>query len=53
MPKFGIIGYQQLRENLRIPFIRLSDHFLAGHGLQYKPEHADFRGAVFDIKTHP
>ena len=23
------------------------------HGLNYKPEHADFRGVVFEIKTQP
>lgn len=53
MAQFGIIGYMQLRENMRIPFVRLSENFLAGHGLQYKPEHADFRGAVFEIKQLP
>jgi hypothetical protein len=23
------------------------------HGLSYKPEHSDFRGVTFDVKTQP
>lgn len=38
---------------MRIPHIKLSDNFLGTHGLQYKPEHADFRGVKSDIKTQP
>jgi hypothetical protein len=53
IPQFGIVGYQQLRDNLRIPFARLSDNFLQAHGLAYKPETVDFRGVVFEIKTQP
>jgi hypothetical protein len=42
-----------LRDNLRIPFVRLSDNFLQAHGLAYKPEMVDFRGVNFEVKTQP
>ena len=50
---FGIIGYEELRDNMRIPFIKLSENFLGSHGLEYKPEMADFRRVKTDIKTQP
>jgi hypothetical protein len=50
---FGIIGYQQLRDTMRIPFIKLSENFLGSHQLQYKPEMFDTRGVVSEIMTKP
>lgn len=39
---FGIIGFQPLRENKKIVYIKLSDQFLDMHGLEYGPSMAEF-----------
>ena len=51
--QFGHIGYQQVRDNMRILYIKLSDNFLQNHQLQYKPEMADFRGVVLEPVAKP
>jgi hypothetical protein len=40
MPGFGIVGFQQVRESIRILYVRLSDHFMSNFDLSYKPEMA-------------
>ena len=42
MANFGTIGYQKIRENVRILYVRLSDNYMNNHGLQYKPEMLEF-----------
>ena len=44
MPNFGIIGFQPLRENKKIVYIKLSDQFLDVNGLEYSPSMAEFEG---------
>lgn len=51
--QFGHIGYQQVRDNMRILYVKLSDHFLLTHKLQYKPEMADFGGVQLTPVTRP
>jgi hypothetical protein len=51
--QFGHIGYQQVRDNMRILYIKLSDNFLQNHRLQYKPEMADFRDVILAPVTKP
>ena len=41
MTGFGTIGYQQVRENVRILYVRLSETFQGQHYLVYKAEMAD------------
>ena len=41
-PNFGTIGFQPLRENKKIVYIRLSDAFLDMNGLEYNPQMAEF-----------
>jgi hypothetical protein len=53
MPEFGIIGYQQLRENMRILYVRLSENFLNNFGLRYKPEMADFERDAKNVSFEP
>lgn len=53
MPEFGIIGYQQLRENMRILYVRLSENFLNNFSLQYKPEMADFERDAKNVSFEP
>lgn len=38
---------------MRILYIKLSDNFLQNHGLQYKPEMADFRDVFLTPVTKP
>jgi len=51
--QFGVIGYQQVRENIRILYAKLSDNFLGTHHLAYKPEMADFESAANNVVTEP
>ena len=53
MVNFGIIGYQQVRENVRILYIKLSESFLANHHLIYKPEMAEFEREANNVITEP
>lgn len=53
MQGFGIIGYQQVRENVRILYIKLSENFLANHHLAYKPEMAEFEREANNVVTEP
>lgn len=36
MGTFGTIGYSPVRDNLKVIYLKLSDHFLAGNNLAYK-----------------
>lgn len=42
MPTFGTVGFQQLRENKKIVYIKLSEAFLDMNGLEYNPNMAEF-----------
>jgi hypothetical protein len=53
IPEFATIGYQQLRENMRILYVRLSDNFLNNFSLQYKPEMADFERENKNVSMEP
>jgi hypothetical protein len=53
MPEFGIIGYQQLHENIRILYVRLSLNFLNNFGLRYKPEMAEFERNARNVSFEP
>jgi hypothetical protein len=53
MPQFGIIGFQQVRENSRILYVRLSDYFMGNFKLAYKPEMAEFENEVQNIVLEP
>ena len=39
---FGVVGFQPLRENKKIVYIKLSDIFLDMHQLEYSPSMAEF-----------
>jgi hypothetical protein len=51
MPQLGVIGYQQVRENIRILYIKLSENFLASHNIAYKPEMAEFEREANNVVT--
>ena len=51
--QFGLIGYQQIRDNIRILYVRLGDHFMANHQLDYKPEMAEFEREAKNIALEP
>jgi hypothetical protein len=53
MPGFGIIGYQQIRDNMRILYVKLSDTFLGQHQLMYKPEMAEFEREAKNLVMEP
>jgi hypothetical protein len=53
MQGFGIIGYQQIRENIRILYVKLSETFLGQHGLMYKPEMAEFEKEAKNLVMEP
>ena len=53
VPQFGLIGYQALRDNLRIPYVKLSETFLGSHNLSYKPEMAEFESQADNVVTEP
>ena len=53
MPEFGIIGYQQLRENMRILYIKFSEAFMQNFNLSYKPEMADFERDTKNVSFEP
>jgi len=36
MGAFGTIGYSPIRDNLKVIYLKLSDHFLAENNLAYK-----------------
>jgi len=42
VPNFGVVGFQPLRENKKIVYMKLSDEFLEMHGLHYSPTMAEF-----------
>jgi hypothetical protein len=42
-----------VRDNMRILYVKLSDHFLLTHKIQYKPEMADFSGVQLTPVTRP
>jgi hypothetical protein len=53
MPGFGIIGYQQIRDNMRILYVKLSETFLGQHELVYKPEMAEFEREARNLIMEP
>jgi len=53
MPGFGTVGYQQIKENMRILYVRLTDNFLVNFSLQYKPEMAEFERENKNISMEP
>jgi hypothetical protein len=53
MPGFGIIGYQQIRDNMRILYVKLSETFLSQHDLVYKPEMAEFEREARNLIMEP
>ena len=48
-----MIGYQQITEQIRIPYIKLNDTFLSSHGLTYKAEMAEFEKEANNVVTLP
>jgi len=52
MLHFGLVGYQQLRENMRILYVKLSDNFLNHHQLSYQQD-LDFAGVQTEPLTKP
>jgi hypothetical protein len=53
MPGFGIVGFQQVRESIRILYVRLSDHFMGDFQLSYKPEMAEFEREAKNVVMEP
>ena len=53
MPQFGIVGYQQIRDNIRILYVKLGDHFMSNFQLGYKPEMAEFEAEAKNIALEP
>ena len=53
MPQFGTIGYQQIKDNIRILYVRLSENFLGNFQLDYKPEMAEFESEAQNIFLEP
>lgn len=53
MPMFGIVGYQQIRDNMRILYVRLSEHFLGNFQLAYRPEMAESEREAKNIVLEP
>jgi hypothetical protein len=53
MPQFGIVGFQQVRESIRILYVRLSDHFMSNFQLSYKPEMAEFEREAKNVVMEP
>jgi len=50
---FGAIGFQPLRENVRIAYLKLSDNFLNEFGLMYRPEMDEFEQNVTLVLKQP
>lgn len=53
MPNFGIIGFQPLRENKKIVYIKLSEPFLDANGLEYSPSMAEFESQTTIVLGPP
>ena len=53
VPEFGTIGYQQIRENIRILYVRLSANFLQNFNLSYKPEMAEIESQNKNVSFEP
>jgi len=53
MAGFGIIGFQQIRENVRILYVRLSDNFMAQNQIGYKPEMAEYENEAKNVVMEP
>ena len=51
VPGFGTIGFQPLRENKKVVYIKLFDEFLARHNLEYSPSMADFEAQTTIVLT--
>ena len=47
----GFIGYQQVRDNQKLIFIRLGEQFLQNHGLQYNPQYAELEANVNPVMS--
>ena len=50
---FGIVGYQQIRDNVRILYVRLSENFLGNYHLVYKPEMAEYEREAKNVVMEP
>jgi len=44
--EFGDIGFQPIRENHRIPYVKLNDRFLSEFGLAYRAEMEEFESSI-------
>jgi len=53
MQGFGTIGYQQIRDNVRILYVKLSETFQGQHYLVYKPEMADLEKEAKNLVMEP
>ena len=53
MPMFGIVGYQQVRDNMRILYVHLSNNFLSNFQLEYRPEMLETERQAKNIALQP
>lgn len=53
MANFGVIGYQQVRDNVRILYVKLNDNFLQSFHLSYKAEMAEFESEAKNLIMEP
>jgi dynein heavy chain len=51
--EFGAIGFQPIRENLKIAYLKLNDDFLASYGLAYRPEMEEFEQSANLVLEKP
>ena len=53
VPQFGTIGFQPMRENKKIVYIKLSEEFLQRYGLEYSQSMAEFEAQTTIVLSPP